>query len=372
MFKKFTLLLRKLLPTWTKTFLRKAWERITGRPIFRETPRASQPVANSSSAARIGYEWMALRQLREMNLTNKLEYLDIILDRLLRVSNVEIVPLREIQTPVNRDVGDASPRNRIGVRVDACTSLLAAVASASLYSRRGVPATVFLLHSAAYFEPLLSDESSFEQDMVREIALSGMEVGLHNDVLSLVSEPSAAEINSILTRDLAALRRSGVSIEATASHNSAWSYGVENLSVFEEYCPPDLAVSHIEPVSASAHGLKWDANFPALRSIGSEVRWVDPSEISEFPPDPIRTHQFLTYYFLRHPSLRRGYDAEAWLLGRDLWVIADLTESVLHFPCGFEDVVLFLESKRGYDIVFLIHGEYVSHDLLTSQLSPFS
>lgn len=370
--KRYTLLLKNFLPSRAKLLIRKSFEKFRRLDGRREVPLALQTVDSSSSAARIGYEWMALRQLRDMNLTNSLGYLDTILDRLVRVSNTEIVPLRQFQKPMSAGPSGSPLGNRVGVRVDACTSLLAAVASASLYARRGVPATVFLLNSADYFKALLAEESSFEQDMVREIALSGMEVGLHNDVLALVTEPSAEEINSTLTRDLAALRRSGVSIEGTASHNSAWSYGVENLSVFEEYCPPDLAVSHVEPVAASAHGLKWDANFPVLGPIDSEVRWIDSREISAFPPDAIRTRQFLTAYFLQHPSLTRGYDAEAWLLGRDLWVIADLTESVLHFPCGFENVILFLESKSGYSVVFLIHGEYVSHDLLTSPLSPFS
>jgi hypothetical protein len=366
------LLLKNFLPSRAKLLIRKLLEKFRRLDGLQEVSLASRTVDSSSPNARIGYEWMALRQLRDMNLTNTLGYLDSILDRLVRVSNTEVVPLKQFREPISAESSGRPLGNRVGVRVDACTSLLAAVASAGLYARRGVPATVFLLNSADYFKPLLAEDASFEQDMVREIALSGMEVGLHNDVLALVSEPSAEEINSTLTRDLAALRCAGVSIEGTASHNSAWSYGAENLSVFEEYCPPDIAVSHVQPVSASAHGLTWDANFPVARPINSSGRWIDSSEISAFPPDAIRTHQFLTEYFLRHPSLTRGYDAEAWLLGRDLWVIADLTESVLHFPCGFKDVVLFLESKSGYSVVLLIHGEYVSHDLLTSPLSPFS
>lgn len=302
-------------------------------------------------AAEIEYH----RTLSNMGLNNPLSYLDNFLCSLQGLHRaVQIVPLSTFAESDKSPLGKA----QVAIRVDCCGTLSAGLANALIYTRRGAPAHFFINHSASYFKHIREDSKSGTSKVVQEIALLGHQIGLHNDVFSLSDTP--ADQIRILRNDLTALRGLGLQINSTASHNSAWSYGVENFRIFTDFGVAfGTPEERLPQISLEELDLRWDASFPDLDFTG---RYIKPDE-SRYQ-DAIRNPDYQSQYFLNHPSLHRRLDMEAWLLAQDSWVIADYARHELHFPVNTADLIGLLSgSASGSRIMLLIHPEYCSQDV---------
>lgn len=333
-------------------------ERLLGRPNNVVLPdRAGFPVELKS-------EILYHRALSAKGLNNSTGYLqDTLLALLSHYPEINLTPVSSLAEPGNRE------QITVSVRVDACSSLSAAVVCSSIYSRYGVPNSVFLNHTAPYFMEAARNPGGQVANLIAELSLCGSEVGLHTDFFGISSDPEA--LKKRLQSDLHFVRSLGVSVEGTVSHNSAWSYGVENFRVFSDYGRVDGQGSKVPKIGfLGDFGLKWDGSFH--RETGTS-RAISPAERGLGGVDAVRSRDYLTAYFLHHPSLNRGYDFETWLLAEDAWVFADLTNQQLHYPITREEMLVrLLDVPQGSKGVMLIHPEYVSLDIETSCLSPFS
>ena len=298
------------------------------------------------------------RTLSSMGLNNPLSYLDNFLCSLQGLHrSVQIVPLG---TFAESDESQ-SDKAQVAIRVDCCGTLSAGLANALIYTRRGVPAHFFINHSATYFKHIREDPKSGTSAAVQEIALLGHQIGLHNDVFSLSDIPS--EQVRILKEDLTSLRDLGLQVISTASHNSAWSYGVENFRIFSDFgLASGTPEERLPRISLNELDLRWDASFPDGDFTG---HYMVPDEYKY--PDAIRHPDYQRHYFLNHPSLRRRLDMEAWLLATDAWVLVDYVSGTIDFPMTGSTVINSLASQPyGSRCMLLIHPEYCSHNVVSS------
>lgn len=302
--------------------------------------------------------------LSNLEVNNKLSYLeDTVLALLRHYPAVNLVQVSSLQ-----EAGDES-QITVAVRVDACSTLSATVACSSVYARHGIPNTVFLNHNAAYFLEAARHPHGPVAQLLQEVSLCGSEVGLHTDFLGISSDRRV--LRRRLTSDLRFLRSLGLIVEGAVSHNSAWAYGVENFRVFSDYSRIENEGSRVPQVGfLRDFGLEWDGSFHKEEG---EPRAIPPEDRGLGGADAVRSKDYLIAYFLQHPSLSRGYDFETWLLAEDAWVFADLANRQIHYPITREEMLVrLLDVPHGSKGVMLIHPEYVSQDIETSSLSPFS
>ncbi|MGZ4358652.1 MAG: hypothetical protein ACXVZW_02600 [Gaiellaceae bacterium] len=185
---------------------------------------------------------------------------DDLLVRLV-VAGCRVVPLREFSS--TRAGGDVV----VGLRHDVDESLESALELARLEHDRGLRATYFVLHTAAYWArpdliPLLREL----QDRF------GHEIGWHNDLVTAQCI-YGIEPRSYLQAELRRLREGGIRISGVASHGSSYCYrfGYHNnyfFSDFDEAVPgfPSRRVVRmpkgeveIEQAALSDFGLDYEA-----------------------------------------------------------------------------------------------------------------
>jgi hypothetical protein len=132
---------------------------------------------------------------------------DSFLGRLVEDPRVEPLPLRELAA--------AEPEGRVlvGLRHDVDDRLESALRMAELEHRRGVRATYFVLHTAAYYD----DPRLLEA--LRRLQALGHEVGWHNDLVTLQLVHGVDPVE-YLGRELRRLRESGIDVVGAAAHGS--------------------------------------------------------------------------------------------------------------------------------------------------------
>lgn len=328
------------------------------------TPNLQEQADPRGRLAQLQPELDYHRALCDLGVNNPLSYLEETLLAILKhYPELDFVPVSAL-----REEADSN-KIKVAVRVDACGTLSAAVACSSIYARHGVPNTVFINHSASYFLEAFRNPDGPVAQLIREVSLCGSEVGLHTDFLGISSDRGV--LRRRLRSDLGFLRSLGIVVEGAVSHNSAWSYGVENFRVFSDYSRIENEGSRVPQVGfLRDFGLEWDGSFHKEEG---EPRAIPPEDRGLGGGDAVRSKDYLIAYFLQHPSLNRGYDFETWLLAEDAWVFADLANRQIHYPITREEMLVrLLDVPHGSKGVMLIHPEYVSQDIETSSLSPFS
>lgn len=142
------------------------------------------------------------------------------------------VPLREFHVDANRaDV--------IGLRHDVDHDLDLALEMAHHEHARGVRATYFLLHTAAYWrDPHFAAKC-------RQLAAYGHEIGLHSNPLTLWSDGEADDPDEIVRAALARLRACGLRVDGVAAHGDQACYrdGFINYWMWRELRGEDPAAS---------------------------------------------------------------------------------------------------------------------------------
>lgn len=250
----------------------------------------------------------------------------------------------------------------LGVRVDCCGTLTAAAVTASVLVTCGVPATFFLNHSAPYFDlsrrrwgRVAVDAPAVSRDLIRHIALTGMEIGLHNDVWGL--QDRGLDPEKSLRSSLRWLRSLGMPIRGSVSHNTAWLYGVENFQVFTDFDFVDRVPDRRRPVADMASfGLEYEANFPEPHAARPAFSRLEHHERSS----RVLSEEFMRLYLMEHPWFRRGYEYEIWAIGPDEWVIADYARRDFRYAVPSTSVLDHLGSRARQRStgVLVLHPEY--------------
>jgi|694.fasta_scaffold16712_9 hypothetical protein len=283
------------------------------------------------------------------------------------ILNLEIFPmtLEKFNQEIKSEGGEGTKKGKLGIRVDCCGTLSAALQNALVYTQFGIKATFFINHNSNYFKITKTGETTkifmprTAEEIIKRIAGLGHEIGLHNDVLYYISTGADPEtIMGVTLKKLSQL--SGKKIIGTSAHNSAWVYGYENFEVFQEFLFESSSLLSA-PLNMTKFGLSYEANFPKKAELSSNRNRHLLTD--SYGSDPIRNKAFLNEYFLNHPHFERGYDYEAWLLGRDSWVFVDYLSGTLIYPETTINLTHLLDRRREQNGIVLIHPEYVSADV---------
>jgi hypothetical protein len=152
------------------------------------------------------------------------ERYDRVLERLV-AGGFRVVPLEELRA------ADRSGAPVVGLRHDVDESLESALELARLEHARGLRATYFVLHTAAYWsDPALIPSLRRLQDDY------GHEVGWHNDLVTLQCI-HGVDAKAYLARELERLRGAGIAVRGVASHGSPYCYrfGYHNNYFFSDF-----------------------------------------------------------------------------------------------------------------------------------------
>ena len=328
---------------------------------------------DSRSARLMDIEVGQHASLEALNLTNDVDYLSRFLLQVQgHFPDLVPVPMQNawrVHSGVAQDMEDElraigvhPSASLLGVRVDCCGTLSAAAVTASVLVACGIPATFFLNHSAPYCDltrgrwgRMTFRAPVVARDLIRHIALAGMEIGLHNDVWGL--QDRGLEPKKSLKASLRWLRSLGIQIRGSVSHNTAWLYGVENFQVFTDFAFVEGVPDERRPITDMASlGLEYEANFPEPHLIRPEFARLEYSERSS----RVLSEEFMHMYLMEHPWFRRGYEYEIWAIGSDEWVIADYARQDFHYAIPSSTVIDFLGRQAGRRNigVLVLHPEY--------------
>lgn len=318
------------------------------------------------------------QSLAKLGLSNDLDYYRGVIESIAALPNAMVVPIAEIAA---HQPGD--PR-RIALRHDVDADLVAAVSCARICAAMGQPAAFYLLHTSHYygaFRAAPADTQSNELEYVRhhgfsevlhELMGTGVEIGLHNDALGVYLD-HGGDGQAALREELTWLRRQGVDVRGTAAHNSAAVYGGECFEIFAGLAVENRRTLHwrertipLQTLDMTGLGLAYEANHPRPRSS------LDPAllrRISTIDGDVLRQPEWQRVYFVDHPVFTRGYGYDAWLIGRDMWLLSGA--GTVRFPLNRTTLIEAVgQLPPEATLVISIHPDYVGErDCQTAKVS---
>ncbi len=148
-----------------------------------------------------------------------------LVEQLADSERFRMVPLREFAaTP-------AGTQPVVALRHDVDRQLGSALTLARLEHSRGLRATYFVLHTAAYWQQksLIPKLRALQDDL-------GHEIGWHNDLVTLACV-FGIDARSYLQRELERLRQAGLRISGVSAHGSPYCYrlGYHNNYFFSDF-----------------------------------------------------------------------------------------------------------------------------------------
>lgn len=293
---------------------------------------------------------------------NPFAYYQRLVTALLGMRDVAIRPLFEF--------ADAVPEGQrvIGLRHDVDADPWTALECARFLARHGVCGSFYLLHTAPYYGDFVGDVFVRAPELkacLRGLIVAGCEIGVHNDALELFRR--GYDGIAALATELAWARSHGAVIRGTIAHNSGPVYGAENYEIFSGRVlwPRDVTTSDGELVplgSASERelGLSYEGTF-AMPKVEP-----DAAAAAEFFADrascDLRSQQWMRRYLVENPAVDWHIDAQAWLLGRDRWVVAGGSSApdLFDWDGDLDSVLRFVDARPpGTRTVLVVHPEYV-------------
>lgn len=255
----------------------------------------------------------------------------------------------------------------IGVRIDVDADPWTAVKMGRDLASVGVPGTVYLLHTAAYygmFEGDLFIRNNWMPGIIRDLVVSGVEIGLHQDSMGLAQaglvDPAAAVMTEIQW-----LSSHGAFIRGTAGHNSVLAYGAENSELFQERV---LAPASIDPrrsslpigkLSEAALNLQYEGTFAKAHDT------IDKDACRKYinfeGPSSIRDEGWMRTYLAENPLHGWKSDYQAWALGGGKWVLAGRFDGreLFEWNIRIDQLIELLRSLgAGSRTLVVLHPEY--------------
>lgn len=307
---------------------------------------------------------IASNSMKEYGLRGSFSLYETLIAFLRADRRYQVVPLKNFQT--GRCNSDAI---RIGLRHDVDDDLLTGLRAARHLARYGVPGTFYLLHTSHYYGQV--EDGVFLRhpglaDLIRDLVVTGVEIGLHADPLGLYCRFGIDGAQGVVS-EIDWLRSIGVRVFGTSTHNSAPVFGAENFEVFSgrafadrrEFFCDDKRIP-LQTINEAEIGLSYEANFPLPRSDLQDPRL--PAFLAPPPADAIRSVAWLRSYMLENPMFDRDYDVSIWPVGADAWFFAARNGSNrIEYPLSLQQVLGRLDGLAGGTrVIFNIHPEYVS------------
>jgi hypothetical protein len=189
--------------------------------------------------------------------------------------------------PIN-DMRKTSDESKVivGMRHDVDFNPFKALEMAELEMRSGIRATYYFLATAEYYGSI--DEKKLVRSpgidvLFKKIAATGAEIGIHNDLLSvmIIHKMDPWQFNK---EELSFYKSLGIQIRGTASHGSQLAkLTVPNYQIFSDYAKSDSVryegkAYTIGNHSLKEYGFKYEAYFTdySLYISDSGGKWNDP------------------------------------------------------------------------------------------------
>ena len=286
-----------------------------------------------------------------------------LIEALRRSPVFEVLPLFEFAAQEPR-----ADRVQIGLRHDIDADPITAVRMARWLARFGVCGSFYLLHSAGYYgryESQVLIRSPEIPRWVQAMIVAGCEIGVHNDALGIWQQHGA---NGAMTlqREISYLRALGANVRGTVGHNSAPTYGAENIEIFVgrklwKRSEDNAAIeSRLEVLDESRLGLDYEGTFAAPKP---EVD-VDAAEAfaADSSSSSVRSEAWMKSYLVCNPCLDWTVDVQAWCVGRDEWVLGGRTgqgDEIWEWAINQSDLLARLEAlPGGTRCLMVLHPEY--------------
>lgn len=204
------------------------------------------------------------------------------------------------------------------------------------------------------------------QFVLRHFLEHRQEIGLHIDPLHVYFAHGIEGGDAVLT-EAEWMRACGVALNGVVAHNSAPLYGAENFEIFEGFSLENRHRVTFNGVTADLQSIRM--GHAKLTYEGNYPQPPDPTDrhllngyLAQMPEDALRRADWLSIYLKHNPVFSRPNDVSIWILGNDMWAIAECNpKSRFLFNIDHNDVIRYLE-RYNYEgrIIITIHPEYIS------------
>lgn len=256
------------------------------------------------------------------------------------------------------------------IRIDLDMDLIAMRAMARIAGRRGVPMSVYILHTSSYYGYVVSGvfHRLFDCGKVyKEFQDAGCEVGLHVDGLEIYRRhglDGAAAVRS----EIDWLRSLGLNVRGTTGHNVAPVYGAENFELFagravggRRSACKDGVIVPLGVIDEKALGLDYEGSAggpPVATDLAARQAYLTGLPKGDF----LRNAAWKRTYLVDSPYCQWDYDWNIWLLARDTWVIGGRPGQPDNYQFGvtWDDVRDFVAARPAAEtVLFTLHPIYL-------------
>jgi peptidoglycan/xylan/chitin deacetylase (PgdA/CDA1 family) len=297
---------------------------------------------------------------RELGLSNPFATYERLVSGLAAMDHLELRSLNRFLQPSRGKVV-------VGLRHDVDIDHKTALRCARCLARHGVPGTFFFLHTAYYWGRREGGQMRRNPELsalLRHMAVTGCEVGLHIDPLLLYRE--GVDGAQAVVEELAWLRSLGLHVSGVAAHNSGPVYGAENFEVFKGFSiagRTEFSMSGrdvpLQTLDMGEFGIDYEAHFPRSRQdLDERAR----DYLSLNPPNAAVANQaWMRTYLHDNPCYEREHEVIFWIIGQDAWVLSDRVENEFAWKLNTADVldrVSRLSSRTHPRVLFVLHPCY--------------
>ena len=294
--------------------------------------------------------------------SNGIDYYKRCIEAISGSERIEIVPMYELAQR------SKSARPRVAIRHDVDADPVVAVQLAGILAQRGICGSFFLLHSAPYYGSVngnLFIRQSRVAGWVRQLIVSGVEVGLHNDSIGMFMrhgfDPAA-----VVRRELLWLRSQGAVVRGTVAHNSIAAQPAENYEIFAPQVLWERPVLNangtrlkLGELSPASLRLEYEGTFAVPRPEINRValgEFLDAAKSAD-----IRDDAWMRAYLGENPICSWDIDFQCWLVGPDSWVVAGGREQsgIFHWDLQLAELIEWIFSLPDSSRTMLVvHPEY--------------
>lgn len=294
--------------------------------------------------------------------SNGTDYYKRCIDAMAACERIELVPMYELAQRTG------STRPRVAIRHDIDADPIVAVRLARMLAQRKICGSFYLLHSAPYYGVVhgnLFVRQSRVAHWLRQLIVSGAEIGLHNDSIGMFMR-YGFDAAAVVRRELSWLRSHGALIRGTVAHNSIAAQPAENYEIFAPYVlwkrpvlGPNGARLKLGRLSPRRLGLEYEGTFAVPRPE------VDRHAVAAFlnmaKGADIRDDTWMRAYLVENPICAWDIDFQCWLVGPDSWVVASGRDQpvAFHWDLRLVELAAFIQClPDATRTMLVVHPEY--------------